>query len=51
VTLAPLAALVLAIGIFPGPVLDLIQVPVREFLAQASQGTATNPLSLLGLAP
>jgi len=50
-TLVPLVALVLAIGIFPGPVLDLIQVPVREFLEQASQGAAMNPLSLLGLAP
>jgi NADH-quinone oxidoreductase subunit M len=33
-TLAPLAILTLALGVYPALVLDFIQVPVNEFLAR-----------------
>jgi NADH-quinone oxidoreductase subunit M len=39
-TLAPLAILVVAIGVFPGPLLDVIQAPVAGILDQVSRGHA-----------
>jgi NADH:ubiquinone oxidoreductase subunit 4 (subunit M) len=44
-TLAPLAALTLAIGVFPALVLDLLHTPVADFLQSAGAGTTA------GLAP
>jgi NADH-quinone oxidoreductase subunit M len=40
-TIAPLAILTLAIGIYPALVLDFIQVPVNEILAQLHVGATT----------
>jgi NADH-quinone oxidoreductase subunit M len=39
-TLAPLGALVVAFGLFPGILLDLIRQPVQSTLAAAATGTA-----------
>jgi NADH-quinone oxidoreductase subunit M len=50
-TLVPLAALVVAIGVYPGPVLDLLQVPTADLLARVAQATAAGPLQLVGLLP
>ncbi len=43
-TLAPLAALTLIIGIYPALVLDFIQVPVDEILAQLQAGASVELL-------
>jgi NADH:ubiquinone oxidoreductase subunit 4 (subunit M) len=43
-TLAPLAALTLIIGIYPAIVLDFIQVPVNEILAQLHAGASVGLL-------
>jgi NADH-quinone oxidoreductase subunit M len=37
-TLAPLAALIVVFGIFPGLLLDLVKTPARSFLAGAATG-------------
>jgi NADH-quinone oxidoreductase subunit M len=50
-TLAPLVVLVVAIGVFPGPVLDLLQVPTEALLARVAEATAAGPLQLVGLLP
>jgi hypothetical protein len=39
-TLAPLAALVVVFGLFPGILLDLIKAPVASALSSANAGTA-----------
>ena len=43
-TLAPLAALTLIIGIYPALVLDFLQVPVNEILAQLHAGASVGLL-------
>ncbi len=43
-TLVPLGVLVVVLGLFPGPILDLVQGPVTGILGHVSQGTALHLL-------
>ena len=45
-SLAPLLVLVVALGVYPGPVLDLTEAPVDRIIQLIAPSTGLNSLSL-----